>query len=343
MRAGVIRGKGQFELADMPEPEAEEGQVVVDVKRCGICGSDVHAYVEGWPYNPGVCGHEWMGVVRATAPGVTLVQEGDRVMGGLAPGCGHCTQCRAGLGQYCKAAWSAYSGRRAPASGGFARSMALDANRLCRLPDGVSDDEGALVEPASVALHGVRLSRLRVGDVAVVVGCGPIGLLTLQCAKIGGAGHIIAVEPDEGRRQRALAVGADAAFAPGQELRDHIDAATSGLRADIAFDCAGVPKTLQQAVDMVRRGGSVTMIGVAGGEATVVPMRWLDKEVNVSTSMVFTLEEAGIVADLIKSGRLNVKALHDGTITLDQLGSTIDDLAERRVTSVKILVDPTAG
>ena len=343
MRAGVIRGKGHFELAELAEPVADEGQAVVDVLRCGICGSDVHAYVEGWPYNPGICGHEWMGVVRATAPDVTVVREGDRVMAGLAPGCGRCPECRAGLPEYCKASWSGYSGRRAPLNGGFARSIALDASRLCRLPDGLSDDEGAIVEPAAVAMHGVRRSRLRVGDVAVVVGCGPIGLLTVQCAKIAGAGHVIAVELDEGRRSRALATGADAAFAPGPELRDHITALTGGLRADIAFDCAGVPQTLQRSVDMVRRGGSVTMIGVSGGEATVMPMRWLDKEVSVNTSIVFSLEEAAIVANLIRDRRLDVAALHDATITLDQLGSTIADLAERRIAAVKILVDPSAG
>ena len=111
-------------MADVAEPEAGEGEAVVDVLRCGICGSDVHAYVEGWPYSPGVCGHEWMGVVRATAPGVTVVQEGDRVMAGLAPGCGRCPECRAAVPEYCKASWSAYSGRAAPKSGGFARSIA---------------------------------------------------------------------------------------------------------------------------------------------------------------------------------------------------------------------------
>ena len=343
MRAGVIRGKGQFELADVAEPEIGEGQALVDVLRCGICGSDVHAYTEGWPYAPGICGHEWVGVVRAVGPGVKLVSEGDRVAAGIAPGCGNCTECREGMTEFCRPAWSAYSGKRSPLSGGFARSMALDANRMCRLPKGVDDDAGAIVEPASVAMHGVRRSGLRVGDVAAVVGCGPIGLLTVAAARVAGAGHIVAVEPDPGRQQRALAMGADAAFAPGAELREHLNSMTNGLRADIAYDCAGVPQTLQKSVDLVRRGGSVTMIGVAGGEATVVPMRWLDKEVTVRTSMVFTLEEMAIVADLIATGRIDVKALHDSTITLDQLGQTIDDLANRRLSAVKILVDPTAG
>ena len=343
MRAGVIRGKGQAELAEVAEPEVGEGQAMVDIARCGICGSDVHAYVEGWPYAPGICGHEWVGVVRATAPGVSVVSEGDRVVGGLAPGCGRCDECRAALPEYCRVAWSGYTGKRAPASGGFARTMALDANRLYRLPDGVDDEAGAIVEPATVAMHGVRRSRLRVGDVACVVGCGPIGLLTLACARIAGAGHVVAVEPDENRRARALDLGADAAFAPGAELREHLDELTGGLRADIAFDCAGVPRTLQQSVDLVRRGGSVCMIGVSGGEATIVPMRWLNKELTVDTSIVFTLEEMGIVAGLIADGRLPAKKLHDATITLDQWPQTIEDLANRRLDAVKILVDPTAG
>lgn len=343
MRAGVIRGKGTFELAEMPDPVPEAGEAVVEIHRCGICGSDVHAYVEGWNYAPGICGHEWIGTVAAVGGGVTLVSEGDRVAAGVAPGCGTCEECRADLPEYCRVAQSFYAGKRAPKNGGFARAMSLAANRLCKLPANLGDDAGAVVEPASVALHGVRRSHLRVGDVATVVGCGPIGLLTLQCARIAGAGHVVAVEPDAGRRERALALGADAAVAPGDELRAHLEQVTGGLRADIAFDCAGVPQTLQQSVDMVRRGGSVMMIGVAGGEATMVPMRWLAKEVTVQTSMVFTLDEMAVIGDLAVSGRINLEGLVDGTITLDELGSTIDDLANRRSDAVKILVDPRAG
>lgn len=343
MRAGVIRGKHHFELAEVDEPRAGEGQAVVDVQRCGICGSDVHAYVEGWPYAPGLCGHEWVGVVREVAPGVTNVREGDRVTGGVAPGCGVCAECRASHPEQCSFGRATYGGRLSPRNGGFARSMALHASRLCPVPDAVDDDRAALIEPASVALHGVRRSRLRVGDVTCVVGCGPIGLLTLQCARIAGAGHVVAVEPDAGRRARALAVGADSAVAPGAELREHINELTGGLRADIAFDCAGVPQTLQQSVDMVRRGGSVCMIGVSSGDATISPMRWLSKEVSVDTAVVFTLDEMRITADLIADGRLRVSELHDATVTLDELGSTIEDLASRRLDAVKVLVDPTAG
>ena len=290
-----------------------------------------------------MCGHEWIGVVSDVAKGVSSVHVGDRVAGAVSPGCGTCAECRASHPEFCAFGRATYAGRLAAANGGFARAMALHASRLCPVPATVNDDDAALLEPATVAMHGVRRSRLRVGDVTCVVGCGPIGLLTLQCAKIAGAGRVIAVEPDAGRRERALAVGADAALAPGAELREYINELTGGLRVDIAFDCAGVPQTLQQSVDMVRRGGSVCMIGVSGADATVSPMRWLSKEVSVDTSILFTLEEMRIVGDLLADGRLNVAPLRDRTITLDQLGDTIADLAAKRVDDVKILVDPSAG
>ena len=343
MRAGLITGKGQFELVEKEDPTPEADDVVVAIQRCGICGSDVHAYVEGWKYAPGVCGHEWVGTVAATGSEVLSISEGQRVTGALAPGCGRCLECRNDLSQYCRTAWSDYSGPTGPTSGGFAPFLCLKAERVIPIPEGISTDDAALIEPASVAFHAVRRSQLRVGDVVCVVGCGPIGLLTAQVAKAAGAGVVIAVEPDEHRRQLALVTGSDIAVTPGEELRGTLDDLTEGLRADIAFDCAGIPQTMQQSVDMVRRGGSVCLVGVTGEEATISPLRWISKEIRLDTSMVFTLEEMKATANMILDGRLSVSPLRNNTIDLDSLGTTIDDLAERRIDAVKILVDPTAG
>lgn len=343
MRAGIVTGKGSFELVDVADPAPAAGQAVVQIARCGICGSDVHAYQEGWQYAPGVCGHEWVGTVVDVATGVTVVEVGDRVVGGQGPGCGACAECRRALPQFCRAARSEYSGRNAPTSGGFAPYMTLAARRLTRVPEGVTDDQAALIEPASVAMHAVRRSKLAVGDVACVVGCGPIGLMAIQCARIAGAGRIIAVEPDAGRRALALTLGADAAVAPGEELRATVDALTGGLRADIAFDCAGIPQTMQQSVDMVRFGGSVCMVGVSGAPATVMPIRWVSKEITFDTSIVFTLEEMAITARFVADGRIKTTELVAATITLDELPATVDALAGRRLDAIKILVDPSAG
>lgn len=343
MRAGVITGKGQFELVEVADPSPRDGEVVVAISRCGICGSDVHAYQEGWPYAPGVCGHEWTGTVIDVGNGVQVVGEGSRVVGAQAPGCGTCRECRADLSQFCRVSASEYSGRNAPSSGGFAPYMTLKANRLTLVPDGVDEEQAALIEPAAVALHAIRHSRMAVGDVVCVVGCGPIGLMAIQCARLAGAATVIAVEPDESRRSLALDLGADVAANPGAELREAVNDHTDGLRADIAFDCAGIPQTLQQSVDMVRSAGSVCMVGVSGGEATIQPMRWMMKEVSVDTSILFTLDEMSIAAGFIDDGRIRTRELVASTITLDDLPAMVDDLANRRTDAVKVLVDPTAG
>lgn len=343
MRAGIVTGKKQFELLEVSDPKPRSGQVVVAISRCGICGSDVHAYQEGWPYAPGLCGHEWVGRVVELGPGVKKVEEGRRVVGGQAPGCGACLECRSDLPQFCRISASEYSGTNGPSSGGFAPFLTLSANRLVTLPNAIGDDQAALVEPAAVALHAIRRSRLVVGDVACVVGCGPIGLMAIQCARLAGAGKVIAVEPDEARRHLSVELGADVGVAPGQELREVVNEFTDGLRCDIAFDCAGIPQTLQQAVDMVRFGGSVCMVGVSGGSASIQPMRWMMKEISVDTSILFSLDEMAIAASLIEDGRIKTDGFIAGMVMLDELPGMIDSLANREVDAIKILVDPSGG
>jgi (R,R)-butanediol dehydrogenase/meso-butanediol dehydrogenase/diacetyl reductase len=350
MRAGIVTGKERFELIDVDDPAPGTGQVVVEIARCGICGSDVHAYQEGWPYAPGICGHEWTGTIvdrgpiaTAATPQPRVITDGLRVVGAQAPGCGTCPECRADLPRFCRVSASEYSGKRAPTSGGFAPYLTLHANRLIPVPDGITDDEAALIEPASVAMHAVRRSKLAVGDVVCVVGCGPIGLMVIQAARLGGAGRVIAVEPNHARHALATSLGADVAVSPGEELRAVVNDLTAGLRADIAFDCAGIPQTLQQSVDMVRQGGSVCMVGVSGGAASIQPMRWMMKEVSVDTSILFTLDEMAICAELIAQGRIVTDGFIDGTVDLDALPATIDGLANRRTEVVKLLVDPTGG
>ncbi|MDH3303290.1 MAG: zinc-binding dehydrogenase [Acidimicrobiia bacterium] len=340
-----MTGKGRFDLVVVDDPAPGPADAVVAIARCGICGSDIHAYREGWPYSPAVCGHEWVGTVVEVGADVSgdLVTEGMRVVGGQAPGCGMCRECRADLAQFCRTAISQASGAEAPTSGGFAPYLTLRANRLVPLPESLTAEDGALVEPVSVALHAVRRSRLAAGDVVCVVGCGPIGLLVIQCARLAGAGTVIAVEPHEGRRRLARRLGADVAVAPGPDLRAAIDDATDGLRADLAFDCAGIPDTLQKSVDMVRPGGSVRMVGVSGNMATVKPMRWMMKEIGVDASLGFHLHEMAVAARLVANGRIRTDGMITGTVTLDELPSTIEGLAERRLDAVKLLVDPTAG
>jgi len=340
MRAGLVTGQRRFELVEVPEPQPAEGTAVVAVDRCGICGTDLHGFLGAEPYNPAICGHEWVGTVTAVGAGVTHLREGARVVAGIAPPCGACPECTRGRPAYCVPAFLGMIGRDAlaPPHGGFAPRIALAASRLVPFDAPLTADQAAMVEPATVALHAVHRSVPRADEVTVVQGCGPIGLLTLQCALALGAGEVVAVEPSAHRRELALAVGAAAALTP-EEARERFGA--DG--AELVLECAGVPATVQQAVDLTRRGGRVNLVGLASGTATISPGAWLIKEVAVVSSLGYLHHEFGEAIDLVASGRLRLEPLHDRTVTLDELPLAIEQLADDPSSAVKVLVDVTAG
>lgn len=338
MLAGLVTAPRRFELVEMPEPEAGPDLAVVHISRCGICGTDLHGFLGPGPYNPAICGHEWVGTVSAVGAGVANVAEGDRVVAAIAPPCGQCAECVAGRPGFCTVAFLGMIGRDplAPKHGGFAPRIAIPAARLVRVTAPITDDQAGVVEPTTVALHAVERSLPRDGETVVIQGCGPIGLLTLQCAKARGASHIVAIEPSDHRRALALAVGAHEAITPAE----------AGERfgrtgADLVFECAGVPSTIQQAVDIVRRGGRVNIVGLASGAATISPHAWLIKEVNVTASLGYQHHEFGEVIDLIADGLVDVDALHDKTVSLAELPAAIEQLADDPSSAIKVLVDTT--
>ena len=222
----------------------------------------------------------------------------------------------------------------APPHGAFAPRIALDARRLLPVAEGLTDEQAAIVEPATVALHAVRRTPAHLGDTVVVQGCGPIGLLTLQCARAAGAGRIVAIEPNPARRELATALGADAAVSP------EAAADVLGAGADLVYECAGVPATVQRAVDLVRRGGVVNLVGLASGTATIAPGAWLVKEVTVVASLGYLHHEFGEAMDLIADERVRVTPLHDSTVGLSELPAAIERLADDPSSAVKVLVDP---
>lgn len=338
MLAGLVTAPRRFELVEMPEPEAGPDLAVVHISRCGICGTDLHGFLGPGPYNPAICGHEWVGIVGAVGAGVTNVHEGDRVVAAIAPPCGACNECRVGGPAFCTVAFLGMIGRDplAPKHGGFAPRIAVPAARLVQVTAPITDDQAGVVEPTTVALHAVDRSLPRSGETVVIQGCGPIGLLTLQCAKARGASHIVAIEPSEHRRALALAVGADEALTPAEATERFGRAG-----ADLVFECAGVPSTIQQAVDIVRRGGRVNIVGLASGAATISPHTWLIKEVNVTASLGYTHHEFGEVIDLIADGLVDVDALHDKTVSLAELPAAIEQLADDPSSAIKVLVDTT--
>ncbi len=186
----------------------------------------------------------------------------------------------------------------------------------------------------------MRATAPRLGDVAVIQGAGPIGLSTLQWVLAGGAGRTIVVEPSEARREVARGLGAHDVVAPGDEAQALIAEHTHGLGADIVYECAGIPATVQSAVDLARRGGRMCLIGLAVADAPISPGAWLMKEIAVTAALGYTHEEFEMAMGYVADGRVDLDALHSNTVSLAELDAALADLASGTSTQTKVLVDP---
>src|SRR5258706_3445665 len=268
MRAVVWNAPETLELVELPDPVAEDGAVLIDVARCGICGSDLHSYSKGFAAKPGqVLGHEVSGRVLE-APGVAELAPGDRVTVRPLIPCGACPGCVADHPQLCEGGLAGGIGYGL--RGGFAERLlvprAVVGETIFPLPETVDDSAGALVEPLAVALHAVGLSGAGRGDTAVVLGAGMIGLGVVRLLKLAGAETIVAVDPSPLRRARALELGAHVAVDP--LVTDTVDAGRGvtgpgalgrGARAGVALDGSRARGTFDAAVDPTRRGGTIVL------------------------------------------------------------------------------------
>ena len=343
MQAAIVTGKRRLELVNFTDPEPSDGKAVVDVAFCGICGTDLHAYQSGEPYNPAICGHEWTGTVSAANETVPF-SEGDRVAIGIAAACGGCPTCRRGDASHCETAFAGLLGvgPLAAAHGGFAPAIAVDATRLYLVDDMLSGAEAAMLEPLTVAVHSVRRTGMRLGDAVVVIGGGPIGLLVMQCARAAGAGTIVLVEPQAVRRELGGQLGADCLIDPSAcVLQEAINAYIGFTGADVIYECAGIPETIGTAVSLVRRGGAVSLIGMPNRASQINGAEWLLKEIELTTSIGYLREEFAISQALVADGRVQLESMHTSTVSLAQMSDAFDRLATNPE-EVKILVDPHA-
>jgi (R,R)-butanediol dehydrogenase / meso-butanediol dehydrogenase / diacetyl reductase len=339
-----VVGVKDLQLADRDEPVPLPGTVVVEIARCGVSGADLDAWRTGRTRPAAVFGHEWVGRVVAIGAEVAGRFEGERVVLGALPPCGTCALCRRGDARHCLTSLDAALGLGplAPDHGGFAPRIRIDARRLARLPEGLDDADAALAGPASVAAHAVTAGGQRLGDLVAVVGAGTIGLLTAEFARLAGARRVVAIERDPDRRELACSLGADAAFSPGRDARAHLRDLSGGLGADVVYDCAGGPEALGQSVELVRRGGRVSVLGVGQAHITLDPVPWLFKEAVLSSHVGFGAEELDRTLDLLAEDRLRVTRLHrHRSIGLSELPGAMADLADGRGPAVKALVDPS--
>jgi threonine dehydrogenase-like Zn-dependent dehydrogenase len=288
VRAVKLLEAHHLELVELPVPEAVPGEVVIRVDGCGICGSDLTSYKVGL-FTDSVPGHEIAGVVESVGDGVSGWAAGEFAVIDPKIPCGICDDCRNGASYRCAMALTAGIGFAR--DGGFAELVAVPAPQLHRLPAGL-----ALVEPLSVAIHGVDRARLHPGDAVVVLGLGPIGLLTVATLHARGIGPIVGVEPVEDRRRLALELGAATAVSELREVRSHV-APTPAV-----IECSGYAPLLHAAADLVAPGGRLVLVGVPFGEASVIPLMWVTREIEIIGSIAssgadFAVSLAMLAAD----------------------------------------------
>jgi len=345
VRTAVVTGPGRIEVRDLPAVPPTGMQVALAIALCGVCGTDVGAFTAGGHHSPSVCGHEWVATVTDVGPDVTSLAAGARVVIAVPPPCGNCPECRGGLPDHCRHVTAVARGRdaAAPPHGGFAQRLVVDETRVLTALEALTDVEAAQVEPAAVALHGIRRAGIVPGDVVVVQGGGPIGLLAAQCARLAGAACVVVVEPQEARRTLAAGLGADLAVPPGDGAGDLVQDLTEGRGADVVVEAAGQPQLLATALGLARRGGTVLLLGYTTEPAEVRPATLLSRELVVRGALAATRDDVRRTMRLVATGRLRVAPLHTRTVGLDDLAALLTDLAEGGSTAdLKVLVDPQA-
>lgn len=351
MRRVEVTAPHQVEVvtADVPEPVA--GEVLVRTLVSGVCGSDTHAahgrhpFVP-LPYRPG---HEVVGRVEALGPALPGVAGGDRVAGGdcVAVGdrvtveptlvCGTCKQCRAGRENLCENLRFFGCGYE---QGGMAEWFTIPASRLHRIPEGFSDEQAALVEPLSTPVHAVRLACTGLGDLSgrsvAVLGAGTIGLLVLAAARHRGARDVVVTDVRPDKRERALRLGAAAVVDAGaddvvEQVRDAL-----GESADVVFDCVAVQATIDQAIAMALKAGTVVVVGVPTAEVTVPLPVVQDQQVRIQGSATYLPEDYREAIEILASGKVRADDLVTATFPLQETARAFE--ASSAGGEVKVLV-----
>ena len=312
MKALLLTAPSRLELVDAPDPRPAEGEVLVRVRACGICGSDIH----GWDGSTGrrrpplIMGHEASGEIAAVGPKVTAWKAGDRVTFDSTIYCGECAPCRAGRVNLCE-------NRRvlgvAPVEysqdGAFAEFAAMPARILYRLPDGLSFPHAAMVEPVSIAIHAVQRVKVAPTDTAVVVGSGMIGLFVVQALRWAGAKRIIAIDLEAKRLDLARELGATDTIQSDQaDVAAEVARLTGGNGADLAFEVVGISPTLQLALACLRKGGSAVLVGNLAPKTDFPLQAVVTREISLFGSCS-SAGEYPLCLDLISRGVIRVEPM----------------------------------
>ena len=343
MKAAVLNQPGDISLADVPVPTPTAGEALVEVIACGVCGSDLARMLHKGTYRfPLICGHEFSGRVVELGAEVTGVQIGDLVSVPPMIPCFRCDQCQQGRFSLCED-YDYFGSRR---DGAYAQFVAVPATNLFRMPEGLDPRAAAMIDPAAIALHALRRTKLTVGSKVCVVGAGPIGLFAVQWARLSGAAEVVAIDLSDEKCKMAVQAGADHAERDRDSALSH---APDGF--DVIFESAGVPVAVDMAVSMAGRHGEVTFVGIPNAPVTLAEAtfnRFLRFEISLhgawnSFLAPFPGEEWTNAAHFLNRGDLAWEFMITHETGLDQVATLIPAMGERSIFSSKVLFMPSNG
>jgi L-iditol 2-dehydrogenase len=341
MKALVLVEYKRLEVRDTPNGTPNADEVMIRVAACGICGSDVHGYdgSSGRRIPPIVMGHEAAGTVAAAGDAVTRIRAGDRVTFDSTIFCGACPYCLRGEINLCDRRQvlgvSCGEYRRA---GAFAEYVTVPERIAHRLPPSMPFATAAMLEPAAVALHAVRVSQVRGGETALIVGAGMIGLLALQAARALGCARVLIADVDDSRLRLATALGAtETLHLSGADLTREVIARTGG--ADLAIEAVGRQETIDAAIASVRKGGTVTLIGNITPQVTIPLQVVVSRQLRLQGTAASAGEYPEAI-DMIESGKIDVKPLITAIAPLEDGPRWFERLYAHEPNLMKIVLAP---
>jgi L-iditol 2-dehydrogenase len=342
MKALVLKAYNDLQIMEVPEPEIKADEVLIKIAASGICGSDVHGIngSTGRRQPPVIMGHEAAGTIVETGAAVSAWKCGDRVTFDSTIYCGQCPYCRQAHVNLCdNRKVLGVSCDEYLCEGTFAQYIAIPQHILHALPDAVSFEEAAMVEPLSVAFHAVMRSKVKLGDKAVVVGAGVIGLLVIQMLKAAGCSQIIAVDLDEKRLNTAQEVGATQIFTSNKcdTVAKIMDLTGDGV--DLAIECVGLTATVNSAVNMLRKGGLLTLIGNLSPIIEFPLQKIVTREITVLGSCASNGEYPSCL-DLIAGKQINLAPLMSATVPLQEGAEYFKKLYKKDPNLIKVILNP---
>lgn len=326
MKSAVFYGKHDLRVESSPVPEPGDHDVLIKVKACGVCGTDVHIYdgdrgaADVTP--PVILGHEFSGIIVETGKKVTSYKRGDRVCIDPNCYCGNCGFCHAGLNQFC----INMIGYGTTVNGGFAEYCCVSESQIYRLGDNTTFEQGAMAEPVACCLHGIEMCKIQPGTKVLIIGGGMIGLLMVQFAKLVGASMVVLMEPVMEKRKLGISLGADIAIDPVHENVVQQIQEKEILSFNTVIDCVGLVSTIEQAIELAGNSSVVMMFGLTKPDDTisVKPFDFFKKEIVLKSSYINPHTQKRAL-ELIDRGRIDVSSMISEVCGLQKLETILKD------------------